>query len=55
MLIKPVCPYCGQEMYDTKIYNGEISTIMFTCHCDKYIEAEIEESFKESQECQTVQ
>lgn len=46
MLIKPVCPYCGQEMYDLKIYNGETSTVVFTCQCDKYIEAEIEETFE---------
>lgn len=55
MLFKPTCPYCGQDMYDMKIYSGDTPTIMFTCHCDEYIEAEIEEAFKEENVCQTVQ
>ena len=55
MFLKPTCPYCGQEMYDMKIYTGTESTIMFTCQCDKYIEAEIEETFEENQECQIAQ
>jgi hypothetical protein len=53
MMMKPICPYCGEEMYDFKIYDGIQSTIMFTCHCDGYIEEEIEQAFKEAQECQT--
>lgn len=55
MIIRPICPYCSEDMYDMKIYDGLVSTIMFTCHCDGYIEAEIEETFEEDPECPTVE
>lgn len=41
-------------MFDVKIFDGIVSTLMFTCHCDGYVEAEIEEAFEEAQICPTV-
>lgn len=54
MFMKPICRYCGESMFDVKIFDGIVSTLMFTCHCDGYVEAEIEEAFEEAQICPTV-